>query len=175
MRQRTRALSASFRAAGVTGARRPRRFAAPAGAPRLPGGEPEHDLQVQVAAFLDVALAGVALWSSIDHGAGKMTGRVAGRRKARGVKPGWPDVQIVFGGGAGVRVLLGIELKAGRGRPSPEQVEVCAAWESQGGLYRVCRSLAEVDAAIAAAGIPLRYRVQANGATWAFAGWEGAA
>ncbi len=137
--------------------------------------EPEHDLQVLVASFLDVALAGVALWSSIDHGAGRMTGRTAGRRKARGVKPGWPDIQILFGGTAGVRVLLGIELKAGRGRPSAEQEALRGSWEDHGGLYRVCRSLAEVDAAIAAAGIPLRWRVAPCGTRWVFSGWgEGA-
>lgn len=130
---------------------------------------------MQVAGFLDVALAGVALWSSLDAGAGRMTGRSAGRRKARGVKPGWPDVVIVFGGAVGVRVLLGIELKAGRGRQSDEQRAVAAAWESQGGLYRVCRSLAEVEAAIRGAGIPLRYRIASCGTRWVFAGWEGPA
>lgn len=134
--------------------------------------ELEHDLQVLVASFLDVALAGIALWSSIDHGAGKMTGRTAGRRNARGVKPGWPDVQIIFGVSRDVRVLLGIELKAGRGRPSPEQEALRAAWEAAGGVYRVCRSLLEVDAAIAAAGIPLRWRVSPCGSRWHFAGWE---
>lgn len=141
---------------------------------RRPGArrEPEHDLQVLVASFLDVALAGVALWSSIDHGAGKMTGRTAGRRKARGVKPGWPDIQIVWGLPSGVRVLLGIELKAGRGQPSDDQRALRNAWLAHGGVYAVCRSLAEVDAAIAAAGIPLRWRVASCGTRWVFAGWE---
>jgi hypothetical protein len=139
-----------------------------------PRREPEHDLQVLVAGFLDVALAGVCLWSSIDHGAGEMSGRAAGRRKARGVKPGWPDIQVIWGAPGAVRVLLGIELKAGKGRQDAEQMALEAAWVAQGGLYRVCRSLAEVDAALVGVGIPLRYRVAPCGTRWVFAGWEGA-
>lgn len=125
---------------------------------------------MQVAAFLDVALAGVAVWTSLDAGAGKMAGRAAGRRKARGVKAGWPDILVLLGSPAAVRVLLGIELKAGKGRPSPEQVAVRAAFSSHGGVYEVARSLLEVDAILVRHGIPLRYRVAPCGNRWFFAG-----
>lgn len=141
----------------------------PAGV-RRPRAEPEHDLQVLVAAFLEVALADGPLWSSIDAGQGLMSGRSAGRRKARGVKPGWPDILVVDGVPGAVRLLLGIELKAGRGVPSAEQVAVRAAFLARGGVYEVARSLLEVDAILVRHGIPLRYRVASCGNRWVFAG-----
>ena len=46
---------------------------------------PEHDLQVTVAQYLAIALRPPTFWSSIDHGAGRMTRASAGLRKARGL------------------------------------------------------------------------------------------
>lgn len=144
---------------------RPAAIVATAATSKARRAEPEHDLQVLVAAFLEKALAGVALWSSIDAGAGRLSKRVAGRRKARGVKAGWPDILVLWRG-----LAIGIELKAGRGSTSAGQDDLAAAWAAQGGRYAVCRSLLEVDAALAGFGIPLRYRVSACGLAWVLAG-----
>lgn len=138
------------------------------GVPRPARRRLEHGLQEVVAQFLEVALAGVAWWSSVDHGAGAMSKAAAGRRKARGVKPGLPDIIVLYRGR-----LIGIELKAGRGRASDAQDDLHAAWAAQGASVRMCRSLAEVDGALAGLGVPLRFRVLACGTRWAFSGWGG--
>lgn len=133
-------------------------------------GESEHALQVRVAAYLEVALAGVAWWSGVDHGAGRLAPSVAGLRKARGVKPGIPDIVVLWRGR-----LIGIELKAGAGRVSTEQEALAAEWRAHGATWSVARSLAEVEAALRAAGVPVRYRVLPNDVGWAFCGWSGGA
>lgn len=126
-----------------------------------------------MARFLEVSLAGVALWSGLDAGAGKMSSAAAGRRKARGVKPGWPDIVVVWGCPDGVAQLLAIELKTATGVLSAEQKEFREAWEAQGAVYRVARCLREVDEALVAAGIPLRFRAASCGTRWVFAGRGG--
>lgn len=129
--------------------------------------ELEHDLQVRVAQYLDVALAGVCWWSAIDHGAGKMGKAAAGRRKLRGVKPGIPDVLVLNRGR-----LIGIELKRSRGgSQSDGQAGLEVEWRAQGAGYHIARSLQEVEAALRAEGVPVRYRVSANGLAWEFCGW----
>jgi hypothetical protein len=131
----------------------------------------EHDLQALAARFLDVSLAGVAIWSGLDAGAGKMSAAAAGRRKARGVKPGWPDIVVAWGAaGSGPRVLLAIELKTATGTLSAEQEAFSRSWEAQGGVFRVARCLREVGDAVEAAGIPLRFRVAPCGTRWVLAG-----
>lgn len=138
-------------------------------------GETEHDLQVRVVAFLEPALAGVAWWSGIDHGAGKMSEAEAGRRKERGVKPGISDIVVLWRGrfiGIELKAPAGVLSKAAAGVQSPEQRVVEGEWRRHGGSYFVCHSLVEVDAALAGLGIPLRYRVAANGLSWVFSGWD---
>ena len=140
---------------------------AKAGRALKPAAELEHALQERVAGSLQVALAGVAWWSGIDHGAGKMGKAAAGRRKVRGVKAGIPDIVVLFCGR-----LIGIELKrAGGGAQSPEQRALEVEWRAQGAGYCVARSLAEVEAALRAEGVPIRYRVRPNGVDWEFCGW----
>lgn len=116
---------------------------------------PEHDLQIVVTRFLAVALPPDIVWTAVDHGAGKMTARSAGQRKARGVKPGQADYRFVIPphGRSGE-----IELKATKGRQSPEQKSWQAGIEVAGGLYRICRSLDEVIQALLDWGVPLRAR-----------------
>lgn len=138
-------------------------------------GETEHDLQVRVVAFLERALAGVAWWSGIDHGAGKMSDAEAGRRKARGVKPGIPDIVVLWRGlliGIELKAAAGVASKAGAGVQSEEQRAVEAAWLEHGAHYFVCHSALEVNAALVRVGVPLRYRVAANGLSWVFSGWD---
>ena len=77
-------------------------------------------------------------------------------RKARGVQRGIPDVLVLANG-----VCLFIELKALKGRLSPEQIEVGQKIRANGFGWEVCRSLTEVDLACRKHGIELRGRLAA--------------
>ena len=76
---------------------------------------PEDALHIAIAQFLDVGLPRDACWTTVEHG-GKRTKAEAGKLKAKGLKRGWPDIQIIYRG----RVIL-FELKAPGGTRSPEQ------------------------------------------------------
>ena len=84
---------------------------------------PEHDLHRWVASYLARALQPPVFWTSIDHGAGKLTKTAAGNAKARGCKPGIPDI-LVFVPVALVEAtrVIGIELKAEKGQLSLPQI-----------------------------------------------------
>jgi hypothetical protein len=114
----------------------------------------EHALQAQVANELALRMPADVLWSAVDHAA-KLSGRQAGDRKRRGVKKGQPDLRFVLPPNG---QSAEIELKSDKGRQSPEQ----RAWEAQtvaaGGLYAVCRCMAEVEGTLAAWGVQLKGR-----------------
>jgi hypothetical protein len=55
---------------------------------------PEHDLHRWVASYLARALVPPVFWTSIDHGAGKLTKTAAGNAQARGCKAGLPDILV---------------------------------------------------------------------------------
>ena len=111
----------------------------------------EHRLQMTVAVYLGAVLPRDAAWTAIDAGQGRMDIRAAQRRKARGVKAGWPDIQIVWRG-----FFYGIELKAAKGRVSDNQEHVHSALADAAALVSVCRSVADVERALLHWGIPLR-------------------
>ena len=114
---------------------------------------PEHDLQVIVTRFLTIAMPPEIVWTAVDHGAGKMSARSAGQRKARGVKRGQADYRFVLpphGRSAE------IELKVKGTYQSTAQEAWEAGIEASGGLYRVCRSLGEVELALLDWGVRLR-------------------
>lgn len=123
---------------------------------------PEQALHIQVAGFLAVALRNPTYWTSIDHGAGRMTRAVAGLRKARGVKPGIPDIFVLHPTGYYTTLVLGIELKASKGVLSPSQKETYAAFLACNAKYVVCRSVEEVEAFLRARGVPLHATVGAK-------------
>lgn len=109
----------------------------------------EHALHVAVAAYLRVALRPPAWFSTIGHGGG---GKVRGAMlKAAGMRPGMPDL-LVFGP---ENKVVGIELKAARGRLSPEQREVALDMARCGHWYAVCKTIDEVEAALRDAEIPV--------------------
>lgn len=104
---------------------------------------PETALHLVVAQYLDYALPSSAIWTTVDAGGVKLSAEQAKLRERLGMKAGWPDIQVLYGG-----VLHGIELKAGRNGLSPAQCGMQAAIEAAGGHYHVCRSVAEVEAAL---------------------------
>lgn len=116
-----------------------------------PFAESESALQCKVREFLDRVIVAPSIWTSIDAGAGKMRKRTAKQRKNRGVKRGWPDILILAPG----PVLLAIELKDAKGDQSDEQVVVEKAFKTCRAFYFVCRSVEEVQRAIAFSKIPV--------------------
>ncbi len=73
----------------------------------------------------------------------------AGISKAMGLKAGTPDLVLCWKGR-----LVGIELKARRGRISPAQLEAHDAITLSGGIVTTCRTLNEVAAFLATLGVP---------------------
>ncbi len=119
---------------------------------------PEQALQIQVANYLRVALRPPTLWTAIGHGGG---GKVRGAiLKMMGVQAGWPDIIIIHPLPEPVySVVLGIELKAGKGQQSTAQRLVMEGFREAVCGYEICRSLQEVELAIAHAGIPLHAKL----------------
>lgn len=119
---------------------------------------PEDRLQIQVKQHLSICLPPSILWTSSLAGV-KLTMRTAVKAKAMGLQRGWPDLQFLFPGGQ-VRF---IELKAGKGRLSPEQEDFQARTERHG-VWALCRSVEEVDVQLRAWGAPMRNHPFGGGA-----------
>ena len=113
---------------------------------------PEDALHITVAQFLDLALPKDACWTTVEHG-GKRTKTEAGKLKAKGVKAGWPDVQIVY-----CQRLILFELKAPGGTLSPAQKLIHAQLSLAGALVYpgACTRIEEVEGFLRGAGVPLR-------------------
>lgn len=102
----------------------------------------EATLHKYVAEYLDMVIRPPMVWTTIAHGGG---GRVRGAQlKARGLKPGWPDILIIAPGPN----VLGIELKAKGGSQTPEQRAVETAFHGCKAWYVLCRSVEEVSKAV---------------------------
>jgi hypothetical protein len=141
-----------FKSGAMTAAERQHRH-------RMGRAAPEHALHVAVARYLALALKPPTVWTSLDAGAGKMGAAAAGRRKARGVKPGWPDLLVMHHNSPNTgTIVLGIELKAGTGTASTAQKAIAKAFYDCDAEYVICRSISEVAAALALADIPLHAR-----------------
>ena len=125
---------------------------------KAPPAGSEHDLQAAVAEFLALSLPPhEAVFCSIPNG-GKRDKATAGKLKAEGLKPGAPDLLILWRGRA-----IGLELKTGKGRLSPQQMAFSMRWTTAGGVYAVARSIEEVAALLDAAGVPLMARIGGGG------------
>lgn len=115
---------------------------------------PEQQLQIQVARYLDLALRPPTIWTAFPAGGG---GKVRGALlKAMGLKAGWPDVIVMHRFRDTLwPVFLGMELKVGKGRQSPAQKDIAESFKAIGALYKVCRSLDDVEWALMDAGLPV--------------------
>ena len=114
----------------------------------------EESIQTAVASFLDHALPADAVWWHTPNG-GARNKVVASKLKWAGVKPGVPDVVIVWKG----RVIC-IELKAHDGRLSYAQIEMQSNLLLAGAVVLpVARSVDEVAAFLETLGMPLRAAV----------------
>ena len=114
----------------------------------------EDRLQIAVAEYLDLALPSDALWFHPANG-GSRNVREAAKLKRMGVKPGVPDICIVWRGRA-----IFIELKTATGRMSNVQTEMARALILAGAVFTVCRSVDEVSDFLAGA-VNMKGRVAA--------------
>ncbi len=112
----------------------------------------EDDLHMTVAQYLDLALPRDAVWTTVEPG-GYRSKTEASRLKSKGVKAGWPDVQIIHCGR-----LICFELKAPRGTLSREQKVMHARLSLAGALVYPgpVTQLEQVEGFLRGACVPLR-------------------
>jgi hypothetical protein len=128
---------------------------------------PEQVLHIAAAQYLRLALRPPTVWFAIDHGAGKMTRPAAGLLKARGGVRGLPDLFVMHPNPAGSTAVVGLELKAKTGQPSPAQAAMEREFRKAHAGYAFCWSLNDVEQALRTHGIPVHARVAGNGSLWA--------
>lgn len=115
----------------------------------------EAQLHRAVAYYLAASLPSDVVWTTFPAGGG---GKVRGAQlKSRGLRPGWPDVQLIYKG-----QFIGLELKTEKGALSDDQRACLAAIKKAGGIVFVCRNLDGVAFSLYQCGIPLRARVMAG-------------
>ena len=110
----------------------------------------EHRLQTAVAVYLNLALPDDAVYSSIDH-AGARSRIAQAILTNRGVKKGWPDLDLAWRG-----IPFKIELKHGNNQLTPDQEATFARLERAGVRCFVCRSVEDVEVVLRQIGVPLR-------------------
>ena len=79
--------------------------------------QPEDELHASVADALDKLLLPPAQWTTFPAGSVPLPKQYAAKLSRLGLKRGWPDVQVVFGGR-----IIGIELKRRGGRLSRTRI-----------------------------------------------------
>ena len=115
---------------------------------------PEEVLQRHVANYLRLALpegCGVP-WTAVE--AAGRGGRDGARQKAKGVRPGFPDLQFILPPHGR---FLGIELKAGAPQSKSQQARE-AEIATAGGFYHIARSVREVDSILREHGVEPKVR-----------------
>ncbi len=110
---------------------------------------PEEAFQRAVASYLDLALPRDAVWFHPPNG-GARSKAEAGIFKAMGVKPGVPDIIVIYRG----RVVA-IELKSEKGQLSPAQKLMQAQLTAAGSLVYTATRIEEVESFLRVV-IPLR-------------------
>ena len=111
----------------------------------------ETAFQIVAAQYLEYALPPGATWTSIDAGDVKLSPAQASLRKRRGIKAGWPDMQVLWQGH-----YIGLELKAPKWRVRANQTDVGLSIIEAGGHWESCRSIADIEAVLRSQGVPLR-------------------
>jgi len=117
---------------------------------------PEEDLQRAVVAFLAAVLPADAVCWATPNQRGTRKRWEMGVLKALGVRAGVPDLFVLYDG-----QLIGIELKAAKGRLSEAQTAFQATMVRAGAVVAVCRSVDAVADALAYADVPLKGRISA--------------
>lgn len=117
----------------------------------------ESNTQIGIVSFLRKALPTRYRVIAIPNGRFKADPKTIGRLKREGLTPGVHDLLILRNDGW----FASLEVKADKGRLSPEQVE-WSEWLAAGGSSQaVVRSLEEAIEALTEFGVPLAARVSA--------------
>lgn len=114
---------------------------------------PEQALQITVAEYLDWALPADAVYTAINPVPAKSKA-AAGLSKVMGLKPGVPDILIIWRGAPYL-----IELKAKGGKVSDVQLAMIDRLSSTGASCAVCHSPEAVIGHLIEWGFPLKARV----------------
>lgn len=119
----------------------------------------EDTFHESVAQYLDAVLHPSVLWTTFPAGGGGELRGAALKRK--GLKPGWPDVQILWDAGLScVSHFVGIELKElHHGRLSAEQIVMHKRIHAAGGRVHCARTVNDVERILTVEQIPLRDRI----------------
>lgn len=121
----------------------------PDAAPKRRYKRAEDALQVRCNTWLKTALPPEVAWTGIEH-AQKLTAWQGQMRKAKGIRAGIEDLQFLYAGH-----FTAIELKV-KSPQTEEQARRQRLVTAQRGSYFICRSMAEVEAALRSVGIPVR-------------------
>ena len=116
----------------------------------------EGRLQIAVADYLRLALPSNWLWWHTG-GQANYDARRGGMLKRMGFKAGLPDLFILSPSG----LLIGIELKAGKGRLSKAQKAVRDWFLEHGRPWHEARSIEDVQGILTRYGVPTRAKVSA--------------
>lgn len=109
----------------------------------------EDNLHTQIARVLRAILPASVVWTSTENRHNGV--REGARRKARGCRAGWPDMQF---GHAGRTIF--VELKHGKNGASKDQRDLHEELREQGFPVAVCRSLDDVVAFLKENEFPMR-------------------
>ena len=99
--------------------------------------QPEYEIQCAVVKHLHARAPKSVYWCSIPN-EGKRPPRIGKRLKDMGLRAGAPDLLVIVRGTA-----YGVELKAGKGKPSPAQLDTQVGWMMAGGAYQLCTGIDE--------------------------------
>ncbi len=113
---------------------------------------PEEALHLATAQYLRLALPRDAVW---HHSPNEAKAKVQwhAKRKALGMRAGWPDLEFVWQGRA-----MFIELKAPKGRLNDNQEKARDDLVAAGALVALCRSVEAVEITLRTWGVPLKAR-----------------
>lgn len=116
--------------------------------------QPERNLHTAVAAYLTRSLPADALWFPVPSASRRNPRQAGVMRRAGELMPGIPDIILVYKGR-----IIGLELKAPKGRLSPEQKVFHERLTLSGAVVFVARSLNDVHDFLCQI-IPLKVRPQ---------------
>lgn len=122
----------------------------------LPGSASEDQFHLSVAELLDFILVPPTFYTTFPAGYGKLSKGMGGKLKAKGLKPGMPDILIFERAGTASSRVTGLELKVRGNIASSKQRETHGKLHAVGVRTFLVRNLTEVIAALNAMQIPYR-------------------
>jgi len=119
----------------------------------------EESIHRQIADHLLLVLDPSVVWTSVEvsNQQGGLAGEIKqGRLNRKGVKAGWPDIQLLYQR-AGELAFLALEVKSPTGRQQENQKVIEARLEAVGAFYTIVRSIDDVRDALMEYGVPHKW------------------